>query len=75
MTASQEYFEEKAKIDLLLNQGFKITKVTENLDGATVVFESANQRNHEVLLIETADARKYFSSVMVSLQKNLTMAE
>ncbi|MDN4522912.1 hypothetical protein [Fictibacillus fluitans] len=75
MTASQEYFEEKAKIDLLLNKGYTITKVTENLDGATVTFQSANHKDQEVLLIETADARKYFSSIMVSLQRNLTLAE
>ncbi|MED2975089.1 hypothetical protein P4361_23045 [Fictibacillus sp. B-59209] len=77
MSASQEYFEEKEKIDFLLYQGYQITRVSENLDGAAVEFERAGTTNQEreVLLIQTADARKYFSTIMFHQQKNLTPAE
>lgn len=78
MSASQEYFKEKEKIDFLMYKGYKITSVTENLDGATVEFQSSgdlNQQEKEVLYIQTADARKYFSSIMVEQQRNLTPAE
>jgi hypothetical protein len=70
MSTSQEYFLEKKKIDFLLYQGYKITKVTENFDGAAVEFErtGANGQEKEVLFVQTADARKYFSSILVHKQ-------
>jgi hypothetical protein len=58
---------EREKIDFLLQKGFKITAVTENLSGAFVTFERTenNQTEQEALHILTADARKYFSSVLI----------
>ncbi|MGG1575639.1 hypothetical protein [Fictibacillus sp. NRS-1165] len=77
MSASQEYFEEKEKIDFLLYRGFRVTRVTENLDGAAVEFErtGAAGQEKEVLHLQTADARKYFSSILFHQQRNLTPAE
>jgi len=67
MSSYHEYMAEREKIDFLLQKGFKITAVTENLNGAFVTFEriEKNQTEQETLHILTADARKYFSSVLI----------
>jgi len=67
MSSYHEYMAEREKIDFLLQKGFKITAVTENLSGAFVTFErnENNQTEQEMLHILTADARKYFSSVLI----------
>ncbi|AEN87695.1 hypothetical protein C2I27_27850 [Priestia megaterium] len=67
MSSYHEYMAEREKIDFLLQKGFKITAVTENLSGAFVTFERTenNQIEQETLHILTADARKYFSSVLI----------
>ncbi|MEH7408241.1 hypothetical protein ABWK29_15205 [Priestia megaterium] len=67
MSSYHEYMAEREKIDFLLQKGFKITAVTENLSGAFVTFERTgnNQAEQETLHILTADARKYFSSVLI----------
>ncbi|QDZ78666.1 hypothetical protein [Priestia megaterium] len=67
MSSYHEYMAEREKIDFLLQKGFKITAVTENLSGAFVTFEHTenNQIEQETLHILTADARKYFSSVLI----------
>lgn len=67
MSSYHEYMAEREKMDFLLQKGFKITAVTENLSGAFVTFEriEKNQTEQETLHILTADARKYFSSVLI----------
>ncbi|AWD64225.1 MULTISPECIES: hypothetical protein [Priestia] len=67
MSSYHEYMAEREKIDFLLQKGFKITAVTENLSGAFVTFEriEKNQTEQETLHILTADARKYFSSLLI----------
>lgn len=67
MSSYHEYMAEREKIDFLPQKGFKITAVTENLSGAFVTFEriEKNQTEQETLHILTADARKYFSSVLI----------
>ncbi|WP_406866555.1 hypothetical protein AB0764_20645 [Priestia megaterium] len=67
MSSYHEYMAEREKIDFLLQKGFKITAVTENLSGAFVTFERTenNQIEQETLHILTADARKYFSSILI----------
>lgn len=67
MSSYHEYMAEREKIDFLVQKGFKITAVTENLSGAFVTFEriEKNQTEQETLHILTADARKYFSSVLI----------
>ncbi|MBX9970259.1 hypothetical protein ACFW1J_13340 [Priestia aryabhattai] len=67
MSSYHEYMAEREKIDFLLQKGFKITAVKENLSGAFVRFERTenNQTEQEMLHILTADARKYFSSVLI----------
>jgi hypothetical protein len=67
----QQFLNEREKIDLLIQKGYRIKYVNENLSGAFVEFENKSQeekRNvtHHVL---TADARKYFSVILIKQQK------
>ncbi|WP_110111242.1 hypothetical protein [Bacillus sp. CGMCC 1.16541] len=70
MSSYQEFLAEREKIDYLIQKGYKITGVTENLSGAFVQFEKQDPDHTEecTLQILTADARKYFSSVMIHQQ-------
>ncbi|MCA1029793.1 hypothetical protein LCL95_01950 [Bacillus timonensis] len=70
MSSYQEFLNERDKIDYLIQKGYKISGVTENLSGAFVEFElqtegEAGTNEKEVLHILTADARKYFSSLII----------
>ncbi|MBM7701624.1 hypothetical protein [Metabacillus iocasae] len=67
MSSYQEFIAERDKIDYLIQQGYKIKAVTENLSGAFVQFEKSqgHEKDECVMHILTADARKYFSSIMI----------
>jgi hypothetical protein len=65
MSDYQEYLAEKEKIDLLINQGYEIDQVTENLSGAFVRFRSKQGNEYRELHIKTADGRKYFSFMLI----------
>lgn len=71
MSSHQEFLEEKDKIDYLLQQGYYIKTVRENLSGAFVEFElkipdpSGKKDATQILHIKNADARKYFSSLLM----------
>ncbi|ADC49864.1 hypothetical protein BpOF4_09040 [Alkalihalophilus pseudofirmus OF4] len=71
MSDYQEYLAERDEIDYLIQQGYVIKGVTENLSGAFVEFElpaqsmSRGQQQYERLHIKTADARKYFSVLLL----------
>lgn len=62
MREHEEFMKEKEKIDALIEQGYSITAVEENLEGAFVQFSSGTDHTH--LHLETADARKYFSFLL-----------
>ncbi len=63
------FLQERNKIDSLIEQGYKIKAVIENLNGAYVEFErhadSEQDATYETLHITTADARKYFSVKLI----------
>ncbi|SFC70562.1 hypothetical protein SAMN05443252_105385 [Bacillus sp. OV322] len=62
MSDFQEFLEEKEKIDSLVNQGYRIEHITENLSGAFVDFKKSKEVNeYQQLHIKTAEGRKYFS--------------
>jgi hypothetical protein len=65
----QQYLAERDKIDYLLQKGYRIKGVLENLSGAFVQFEKGKDEEieTETLHILTAEARKYFS-VMIMKQ-------
>jgi hypothetical protein len=73
MSTYQEFAAEREKIDFLIEQGYCIKGVTENLSGAFVEFEyygkDSNKGETEVLHILHADTRKYFSSLIIKQQK------
>lgn len=76
MSSSNDFLKEKKKIDELCDNGYKITSVRENVSGAFVTFErSTNDLNAKEQKIElhilTADARKYFSTLLVANMKKL----
>ncbi|WP_420768261.1 hypothetical protein ACNR9V_12835 [Parageobacillus thermoglucosidasius] len=73
----QEFLAEKEKIDYLIQQGYFIKNVRENLSGAFVEFElkrsdsSGKKGSTQVLHIQNADARKYFSSLLIRQMKQV----
>lgn len=71
MSEYNKFLEERDKIDFLIQKGFQITAVTENLSGAFLELRNNNLENEKVehLHITTADARKYFSSIMIKQNK------
>lgn len=77
MSSYEEFLAEREQIDYLVQQGYHIKGVTENLSGAFVEFELKNQsevgkkNRFEVLHISNADARKYFSTLIIK-QNNST---
>ncbi len=75
MSEHQLYLQEKEKIDALLEKGYRIAEVTENLSGAFVQFErpdaTKGTNKREQLHILTPDARKYFSNLIVKQQQGV----
>jgi hypothetical protein len=70
MSSYKEFLGEKEKIDQLLQKDYEITRVHENLSGAFVEFTNTKNLEDKVeLQILTADARKYFSSIIIANQK------
>jgi hypothetical protein len=75
MSSYKEFLEEKEQIDYLVQQGYQIKGVTENLSGAFVEFELRNQSDvgnknrTELLHISNAETRKYFSSLIILQNK------
>ena len=67
MSDYQQFLQERDQMDFLLQKGYKIKKVTENLNGALVDFEKG--KNTETLHIGTAEGRKYFSVKLIQQQK------
>ncbi|MBW4082140.1 hypothetical protein [Paenibacillus sp. S150] len=65
MSAYAEFDKERQEIDALLRQGFTITAIQEDLDGARVSFTGGEQGKSPVeLLLLTADARKYVTTLI-----------
>ncbi|MEI3604322.1 hypothetical protein SPD48_01340 [Pseudogracilibacillus sp. SE30717A] len=69
MSEYKIFLQERDQIDFLIQKGYKITKVTENLNGAYIEFENNEQEDKEVLHIITPEGRKYFSVLLISQQQ------
>lgn len=63
MTEYAEYVLEREQIDLMIEKGYTIKHVKENLSGAFVTFEREKD-DTDILHIKTADGRKYFSNLL-----------
>ncbi|SEU12212.1 hypothetical protein [Paenibacillus sp. NFR01] len=61
MTAFDDFAKERAGIDALLDQGFTVAGMAEDLDGAAVTFTGGTGVTVELRLL-TADARKYVTT-------------
>lgn len=57
--------EEIEQIDQLLGDGYEITTVKEDLEGAYVTFMNPSTNDERILHIKMADTRKYFSSKLL----------
>lgn len=66
MSEYQEYLLEREQIEFLLERGYHLTKVTENLSGAFLDFEKieGTEREWKQLNIKTPEGRKYFSTLL-----------
>ncbi|MEH7304240.1 hypothetical protein [Neobacillus drentensis] len=65
MSDHQQFLDERDKIDFLIQKGYRISGVKEHLNGATVEFEHPKGNVTEILKIGTANARKYFASLLL----------
>ena len=65
MSDYQQFLDERDKIDFLIQKGFQINGVNEHLNGATVEFVHPSGNVTEILKIGTANARKYFTSLLL----------
>ncbi|WP_028391637.1 hypothetical protein [Bacillus cihuensis] len=73
MSEYQQFLQERDRIDFLLQNEYKIKKITENLSGAFVEFEKKKHHKDEseyaTIHITTPEARKYFSVILIKQQK------
>lgn len=73
MSDYQLFLQERDQIDSFYQEGYKIFSITENLNGAIVVFEKKGSSKKEVktetLHITTANARKYFAVKLIMQQQ------
>jgi hypothetical protein len=65
MSEHQQYLDEKAKVDFLIQKGYRINNILENLNGSYVNFIHPKDQSKETLHISTANGRKYFSSILI----------
>ncbi|NHN35288.1 hypothetical protein [Paenibacillus agricola] len=72
MAAYQAFMEEKSEIDKLMAEGFVVVSIHENLDGALVRFQSISSTEQvKSLHLNTADARKYISTLLWVKQRKI----
>ncbi|MBB6450070.1 hypothetical protein HNR44_002048 [Geomicrobium halophilum] len=64
MSEYNNYIAEKEKIDRYVNEGYRITDVSEDLSGALLTLMDKRGKS-ETLRIGNADARKYFSVLLL----------
>jgi hypothetical protein len=72
MSEYQDFLNERDKIDYLIQKGYKIKSINENLSGAFVDFQKDDVI--ETLHILTPDARKYFSVLLIKQQNEEALA-
>jgi hypothetical protein len=65
MSEHQLFLSERDKIDVLIQKGYRISNIIENLNGSYVEFVHPTKTESETLHISTANGRKYFSSIFI----------
>lgn len=69
MSEYKIFIQERNRIDHLVQQGYKITSVIENLNGSFVDFDKGTEDEQETLRIITPQGRKYFAVVLIRQQQ------
>jgi hypothetical protein len=70
MSAFDDFAKERQEVDGLLFKGYTIAGIQEDLDGARVKFVRSEPAKSTVeLLLLTADARKYVTTLIFAGQK------
>lgn len=65
MSEYQQFLVERSKVKFLIQKGYLISNILENLNGSYVDFIHPNDQSKETLHISTANGRKYFSSILI----------
>jgi hypothetical protein len=65
MSEHQQFLAERDKIDFLIQKGYQISFILENLNGAYVDFIHPDDGQKETIHVGTANGRKYFSSILI----------
>ncbi|RSD28966.1 hypothetical protein [Mesobacillus subterraneus] len=68
MSEYQDFLQERDRLDFMIQQGYSIKNIIENLSGAFVELEN-KEGEKETLQILTPDGRKYFSVLLLKQQK------
>jgi hypothetical protein len=69
MSEYQLFVEEKQKMDAFISQGYLISNVREDLSGGFFEFTPPHNSGENVTLhIHTANARKYFFTLLIKQQ-------
>ena len=70
MSAYEQFSAEKSKIDAYVDQQYIITGVKEGLNGDWLAFKHPGG-DEASLLVETADARKYFANLLIKQSRKV----
>lgn len=72
MSHYAEVLKEQRAIDALLADGFRITRISEDMDGSAVVFaKTAPSTERAKLQLLTADARKYVVTLLFTRMRKV----
>lgn len=69
MSDYQQFLNERDKIDYLIQKGYLINDVVENLNGSYVNFFNQDDNKKETVHVGTANARKYFSALLMKQKR------
>lgn len=64
MSEHEQFIVEKDKIDSLIQKGYQIHSILENLNGSYVDFIHPEDQSKETIHVTNANARKYFTSIL-----------
>ncbi|CDQ40970.1 MULTISPECIES: hypothetical protein [Virgibacillus] len=65
MTVYDVFETEKNQIDQLLHSGFKMTRITSNLDGDVVHMERIETNEQRTIRLTNPESRKYLTTLLI----------
>jgi hypothetical protein len=72
MSEHKQFLTERERIDLLIQKGYRMSHIFEDLNGSYVDFIHPESQVKETLHISTANGRKYFSSILIKQNNSVT---